>query len=1505
MEIELRSSACHSEGPNRYNTDAGRGLARIEIRSRTKWRLDTGKECLWATFCQVRTSCETSGMTQVPAVSSGFESPHKMMLNPDDPHCSEPATVDRESHISSSPSARRTHAVTDRSPRPAMKELITKFETKSPGASLGLGQASTGGESARVARQAWRADRVSVNLELDPSALTSSSLSEDYNSKSLSTGSKPPYAKSSQATLSLNTEAAAATTATVAATTMAAVNTVVSSPATAKSNVTTQFEQTTGGSGSEASAHNSTPLGETNVQGATMYSPQQPRQVQSTPKILQAGGKLAPETVQLENVLRKDPKVVTGHPPIYPPQSDIGQKSDTQTTDLAEQGAPQRVNLREFAFRGNQGPAKDSRYTVHKKDWGKRFGSRQPITNPIAQLLPRATSTPKPEALTPVFSRIECSKVSRGLRSTEPRRAQSAMSSATSRSLSTGCSLYSLKISPKMDRTQQRSTTSTPSNTQQRLHRRNMTRLTDATKGIDSVSHSKSEERKKTAMERYLQFLKRSTPPLPVPPRDAIRVSTQAPGRALSKEAPSRNPEETASTRGAGNEDFGHRRLNESLEEHLETAQVYREEMFPINLSPRDKHGGGSPSLYHPKLGSPLYMSRGKDTEHGETAGVAADKTLVNSPAEQKTKSPQLCRQGSQCSQILEARLPHRTFQSISGHLGQALQQHQHQPQQEHQHHQQQQESAQNALYQKGRRRSPELFPPQVSNINLPAAGAIDSRPATRRSSPSPIAKDKSQRLRREVSKLSSCQGSPYAGSKGPGAGDSSPIKSKSSEHEMSPLHREISDLANQLLTEDELADNDLMPFHLRDPHRRAVQGKSRGKVTTDSFSSDEDSCTVSIEDRLRKIKARRLLKLMKDAESTKQPGVSYSEALGNAALNQRHHEQGTQRCDQLNLRENVNILSQPRDQSQESHSSSKIRSSLSRQRRPKSEPRPNVYSSGAASSHVHKREKIPLLYLQSPSEHDPSAPGSPKKMALADKQHTPLARIATLQPAFEERWDDDLELREPGEKWEDSRRGVSGHEAFDPSPTQWSVSLTQGKSSPSRGNPAASNIETVTETELAGHTGDNSSRRLREPVQREVSIEDLHNHSEVGYHFGMTKPEEEEKNEVQRAAKDSVVRKKRKAEKIKRVKKRKKKMKVEEADLSQTYRTESRNVTEGRRPPHDGSRTRRHGRQQQHSEHRQELCLPHQELDEAGAFHLPGRHRPQSEERTSFRGNHENNKTIVKMPNARSHSLEIATADKSKHSRDTPQDITPTKSQRPGSDYFSSHETPGRLSRHPDDNTYTRSPRRLASPVNFTSRWTPRMFLRSVRIRPVRRLSNLPTARWPIYSHIPLIALEWSPPRKRVDTLMCYRRWREDFMDCVRPSRLPLSQAFKKALDSAVMQEWTMHCWEPVSRLADSTGAWVMRADDQEPFYSASDLSLRPMLPLRPRIQDMKLGPLRVSHVMYLLLGAVSLGLGHLAVTLYNCDGTDVEYFCTEDDATCLAQLAPALLAEQEPGLM
>lgn len=90
--------------------------------------------------------------------------------------------------------------------KPTMKDLITKFETRAFASTQLRQSTETSGEKHRMARDAWGSSCPRIKMDLDPCAMTSSSSSDVVDSKSSVTLSKPPYAMTSRATLSLNHE---------------------------------------------------------------------------------------------------------------------------------------------------------------------------------------------------------------------------------------------------------------------------------------------------------------------------------------------------------------------------------------------------------------------------------------------------------------------------------------------------------------------------------------------------------------------------------------------------------------------------------------------------------------------------------------------------------------------------------------------------------------------------------------------------------------------------------------------------------------------------------------------------------------------------------------------------------------------------------------------------------------------------------------------------------------------------------------------------------------------------------------------------------------------------------------------------------------------------------------------------------------------------------------------------------------------------------------------------
>ncbi|CAG5129284.1 unnamed protein product, partial [Candidula unifasciata] len=183
----------------------------------------------------------------------------------------------------------------------------------------------------------------------------------------------------------------------------------------------------------------------------------------------------------------------------------------------------------------------------------------------------------------------------------------------------------------------------------------------------------------------------------------------------------------------------------------------------------------------------------------------------------------------------------------------------------------------------------------------------------------------------------------------------------------------------------------------------------------------------------------------------------------------------------------------------------------------------------------------------------------------------------------------------------------------------------------------------------------------------------------------------------------------------------------------------------------------------------------------------------------------------------------------------------------------------------------------------------------------PVTRLTCDPTDRFPSKSHIPLLILTSTSSRSKLDRLIQYRRWREAMMDCVHPSKLPLSESFRKTLDSAVMEEWALHCWQPSKDMyVDSQGVWwsasyqeIESGDVPESLLGDGRLfSKEGLLDFTARLPYIKVGPLRFLHATYVLMAVACVTLGHVGIRLYHCGGDEYEYYCQEDDLECIMQM-------------
>ncbi|CAG5129285.1 unnamed protein product, partial [Candidula unifasciata] len=235
-------------------------------------------------------------------------------------------------------------------PKPTMKDLITKFETRFITSTQLRQNTEEDDEKHRIARDAWGSSCPRIKLELDPSAMTSSSSSDVIDSKSSQTLSKPPQAKTSRATLSLNYD----------------------------TNSRLQMLQCLNRPRSRQSGGNATEqLGiedNLNLTNSHRFTDSQN---------INTDNQLEADNVEEVPVTKED----TMHNPCVasnleslPDKPERAEKELKQTSDEPEASAV-RVNLRDFAQRKKN--ATENKYIVHTKDWGKRLSKKDTANSPL------------------------------------------------------------------------------------------------------------------------------------------------------------------------------------------------------------------------------------------------------------------------------------------------------------------------------------------------------------------------------------------------------------------------------------------------------------------------------------------------------------------------------------------------------------------------------------------------------------------------------------------------------------------------------------------------------------------------------------------------------------------------------------------------------------------------------------------------------------------------------------------------------------------------------------------------------------------------------------------------------------------------------------------------------------------------------------------------------------------------------------------------------------------
>ncbi|CAG5127216.1 unnamed protein product, partial [Candidula unifasciata] len=118
------------------------------------------------------------------------------------------------------------------------------------------------------------------------------------------------------------------------------------------------------------------------------------------------------------------------------------------------------------------------------------------------------------------------------------------------------------------------------------------------------------------------------------------------------------------------------------------------------------------------------------------------------------------------------------------------------------------------------------------------------------------------------------------------------------------------------------------------------------------------------------------------------------------------------------------------------------------------------------------------------------------------------------------------------------------------------------------------------------------------------------------------------------------------------------------------------------------------------------------------------------------------------------------------------------------------------------------------------------------------------------------------------------------------------------QSLDSAVMEEWALHCWHQSPESEEPPTFWLSRdyqiqAEIMKNGFSGygSLFTKEGFLELTARLPYVKVGPVRFSHITYLMMAVAWLTVAHAVMSFYSCSNGQYEYYCPEGDVDCLVQ--------------
>lgn len=705
---------------------------------------------------------------------------------------------------------------------PVMKELIQKFETRTAENRNAINKekrVSSYGMDL-VARDAWRAGKTKARLDIDPLAVTSSSLSEASRHEPVSRCS---FAKVSIGTMSLNESKKTG-------------NRHHNFHSKASINVHRKASNPSSGDNS-----NLMTLSRSQSEISLIAGQGDTADNQTNNKDYDYAMETAFDTRESTPSMRNSPLNIE-RPASVMSRHDIQVTSNMMGGDLIQNehqhhlgdvGKPERVSLRGLVKK-------------QTSSRGKLEGRRGILDQETGQLRPHSTGRhpktappPMPPGMGRTASNLTRRSVTRGpshsQRGHSPSHPQKINVSPT-RSL-TSSSMAAIKDEPKQD-----------------ISRTSISKCKPSISATDDTS-SQKQYRNLTASDRYLLFLKRnSMSPKQIGSQESIsltlqpntitgtgRLAHKPPKRELSmnrqgsnltsrsKESPSRDRIERESYNG-DLKNNANRRASSTRPKRFSHAKTKQRSHW----EPKKLHS--STSVVASSSGS--QVSENQRWKHRQPA-----KSILSVPKHQRND-----KQTSVSSEINVMKSPRHVSRFSSGCTTQRT-------------------MSFDGYPSDSSKRKNDIDFQSLKNAQLSPPGkikakptAFDSRSQLSESQPGP-----------EGLFLGS---SPQARAKNSGGGDKR-TGSADIDSRLKPL------------TDLEIADTDLLPKHLQDrksSQQPTVMTNPRDDYTVFASSSDEDSSYLSIEDQLKKIKAKRLLQMLQGS-TLRENGVNYSTTVPPTAI--------------------------------------------------------------------------------------------------------------------------------------------------------------------------------------------------------------------------------------------------------------------------------------------------------------------------------------------------------------------------------------------------------------------------------------------------------------------------------------------------------------------------------------------------------------------------------------------------------------------------------------------